>query len=855
LVQSRFEALRSSGLSQFVGREREIALLFGRWNQAKDGQGQVVIVSGQPGVGKSRLTRALAESLSGQEFFRLQYYCSPYHKNSALYPVIQQFQHAAGFSIDDIAQTKVEKLEALMDQFGHRDAMPLLVHLLTIQTNHHYPELGSNPQERREAVLAQMVELLSDLARKRPVLIIAEDLHWIDPTSLAFLERLVSRIRDLRVLMIVTLRPEFSLQWTGDHVSSVMLSTLTSEQSTVLVGRLTQQKPIPDEMLSQIVSRTDGVPLFIEELTKAIIESGVLLDKGDRYDVGHVNQSTAIPATLRDSLLARLDRLGAVKKVAQFGAVIGREFSYELLAVLLAMPDRQLRNALRQLTDAGLLFVQGKPPRADYSFKHALIQDTAYDSLLRSRRVVLHGRVASALENKFPDLSTSQPELLAHHYTLARDAERAVEYWLKAGRRSTERSTGPEAINHLEKALEVLQSLPNTPDRAQTELELKIALVTPTISLSGYGSRDTEKVIGEARALAKQVGGTKQLFPLLYGEWAFNIVSGRIELSRRLAEQYVSLAKNQSDTVPLLVGTRMVGTSLASIGELSHAREQLECAVALYDPELHKSSAITYGQDSRVSALAFLALTLVILGFPKEAAAAGQRALEYADELEHPNTQGVALCLAGALLQAICRNLPATRHYATKTIELAKTRSLGLWLSAARTLDCWVLGQQGHWNEAIAGMRIALDNQKSAGTYLIRSHFLGLLAELRLGAGQPEEGLAAVEEAFAVAHETGERMWEADLYRLRGELLLARNGRHADTDAESCFDKAIDVARSQRARLWELRASMSLAELWIRQRRGDKEARELLGPLSRSFGNNLDIPDFARGAELLRRFQ
>ena len=838
-------------MSPLVGRISEIELLLDRWNKATDGEGQVVILSSQPGIGKSRLTRALAERLAGQNFVRLQYFCSPYHRNSALHPVIQQFQHAAGLSMDDPVEMKLRKLEFLMRRFGHRDAMPLLAHLLSIPTGNQYPAVSTDPEERRRAVLIQLVEMLVGLADVQPVLIIAEDIHWIDPTSLEFLQRLIPHIRGLRVLMIVSLRPEFALHWTGDNVTTLTLSGLNPQQSSDLVRQLTQNKPLPNEILDQIVARTDGVPLFIEELTKAVVELGVLLDKGDRYEIGQINPATVIPTTLRDSLLARLDRLARVKEVAQIGAVIGREFSYELFSAVLPIPARELRNALRQLTEAGLLFVRGRPPRSDYTFKHTLVQETAYDSLLRSRRVFLHGQIANALHNQFPDLSAAQPELVAHHYTQAGDADPAVEYWLKAGRRATERSTGAETINHLEKALEILQTLPDSAKRERKELELRIALVTPTISVKGYGSLETGQVIARARAIAEKVGEARQLFPVMYGEWAFNLVSGRIQASRQLAEQYVRVAQQQADTVPLLVGHRMLGTSFASVAELSLAREQFERALALYDPQLHKSSAFIYGQDSRVSSLTFLALTLLIQGAPKDAIAASRRALDYADEMKHPNTQGVALCLAGALFQEICRNLPEANKYTTETIELARNRNLGLWLIAARVFEFWLLGQQGHLKEAIAGMRDTLEGLKASGIYLIRSHFVGLLAELYHTAGEPVEGLAVIDEAFSVAHETGERMWEADLYRIKGDLLLAL----ARTDAaESCFAKAIEIARPQGARLWELRASLSLAQSRINQR-NDKQVREMLEPLLRSFGDNSEVHDVARAAQLLKQLQ
>jgi class 3 adenylate cyclase/predicted ATPase len=854
-VESRFDALHASALSPLVGRDLQLDLLLDRWHKANGGNGQVVMLSSEPGVGKSRLTRALTEQLSGQDFTRLLYYCSPYHRNSALHPVVQQFQRAAGFSTDDSSETRLEKLEVLMDRFGHsRDAVPHLAHFLSIPTAQHYPEYSPDPQKGKQEVLAKIVELLIGLAQRQPVLIIAEDLHWIDPTSLELLHMLVQRIQGLRVLMIVTLRPDFYLQWTGHHISAVTLNRLDQNQSTDLVRRLTQSKPIPEEISAQIVTRADGVPLFIEELIKTVVESGILLDRGDRYEIGQVNASMAIPATLRDSLLARLDRLTPVKEVAQIGAAIGREFSYELLSVVMPMPERDLESALRQLTEAGLLFARGKPPRCDYAFKHALIQDTAYDSLLRSRRYVLHAQIAKALDNQFPELSTAQPELLAHHYTLAGDAERAVNYWLKAGRRSTEQSTGAEAISHLGKALEVLQSLPDTLDRARKELEIRVALVTPTISTRGYGSHETAQTIANARAVGEKVGEAAQLSPIMYGEWAFNIVSGKVQVSRKLAEEYTRLTQSQKETVPLIVGHRMLGTSLASVGDFSLARDQLQRAIVLYDPERHANSAFIYGQDSCVSALTFLALTSLILGLPKEARAAGRRALDYAEEMKHPNTQGVALCLAGALFQEICGNSEEVSEYTAKTIQLAQTRSLGLWLMAARVFEWWTMGQQGRSSEAVAGMCKTLDAQKASGTYLFRSHFLGLLAELYAGAGQPTEGLGALAEAFSVVDETGERMWEADLYRLKGDLLLASRGSQAAVEAEGCFVRAIDIARPQGARLWQLRAASSLAHLWISQGK-QAEAREMLAPLYRSFQDNSDLRDVARAASLLQKLE
>jgi class 3 adenylate cyclase/predicted ATPase len=851
---SRFEALRTRSFRPLIGRNIEIALLLDRWEKAQGGEGQVVLLVGQPGVGKSRLAHAMAKQLAEPDLPQLHYYCSPFHANSALYPILEQLKRAAGFAHDDTADDRLTKLEALADRVGQsRDVIPLLAHLMSISGGERYPPPVMERQQQKETTLATLSGLIVRAARRQPLLIVAEDLHWIDPTSLELLELMVGRIAKLPILLIATSRPEMAVKWSGEHVTTATIRRLSRRQSQELLHRLTDDKPIPAAISGQILERTDGIPLFIEEMTKSVMESGVLQDAGDHYELSRSAPLTAIPTTLRDSLMARLDRLADVKSVAQVGAAIGRSFSYELLAAILPLPEDAVRDALDRLSASGLIFTRGTPPRADYTFKHALVQETAYESLLRTRRQDLHQRIAEALGEIFPDVGIEQPELLAHHYNLARDAERAIEHWVKAGKRAAERSAEREAIGHFERALDALQLLPETPERSKRELAIRIAMLTPTIALKGYASPDTAQAVATARELADRVGEAEQLFPIMYGEWTSNVVRGKVPVARELAEQYLRLAKRQSDTTPLIIGHRILGTCLFYMGEPLLAVEELQRVIRLYDPKLHASSAFLYGHDSRVSTLCWISLALLILGHPRQAFDAARQALAHAEEIKHANTQGVALCMAGSLLSELVHDISAARHFAAMTVSLSQERGLALWLAAGNVFNAWATTQRGRPAQAAAAMAKAIERLRGVGSLLIAPHFLGLLAEMHAAAGQPDAGLAVVAEALAMMRETGQTIWEADLHRVEGELRLARGGAGAEDAAEAAFERAIAVAQAQDARFWELRATTCLARLRFAQGK-PADAHAALSAIVQEFTDGHEIPDLAQAKLLLEKW-
>jgi class 3 adenylate cyclase len=637
-AESRFEALRTAG-TPLVGRDEELALLQRRWQHAKNGEGSVVLVSGEPGIGKSRLAQSLVERLAGEPHTRLRSFCSPHHQDSALYPTITQLERAAGFRREDTADERLDKLEAVLAQATNDlgESVPLIAALLSLPAGERYPPLNLTPQKQKEKTLQVLVAQVARLAARQPALMLFEDAHWSDPTSLELLDLIIDRVPALPVLLIVTFRPEFAPPWTGrPHVSWLSLSRLAPRQRAEMIAGVTGGKALPEEIADQIIERTDGVPLFVEELTKAVVESGILTEMGDRYTAAGPGTLLAIPASLQASLLARLDRLGPVREVAQIGAALGRQFSRELIGAVAAMPHPQIDDALAQLVGAELIYRRGIPPDAEYTFKHALVQDAAYGTLLRSRRQQLHARIAATLEGRFQETVAAQPALIAHHCTEAGLTEKAVKYWLAAGRQAWARSAVAEAVALLRRGLALIAALPDGDGRRETELDLQVALGQALIISRGWGAPELAEVHSRARELALTLNRPRALLFALCGQLTDHWVRADLKQARRLAAEMRELGDTTGNALMQVMGCDADGLACFHAGEFTAGRAYFEKALARYDPAHRPSYAELLPNDARVQLRLHLSGLLACLGHLDQALCQRDAALDEARRLSRP---------------------------------------------------------------------------------------------------------------------------------------------------------------------------------------------------------------------------
>jgi TOMM system kinase/cyclase fusion protein len=867
-AHTRFEVSVQKGLTPLVGRAEELALLQQRWAQAKSGAGQVVLVSGEPGIGKSRLVQELREHVNTDGATRIEFRCSPYHQNSAFYPIIEHLQRLLQFTREDSPATKLEKLQHTLShyRFPQADTLPLLAALLSLPHPEGYPPITMSPQKQKEKTQAALVAWLMEEAERQSVYNPWEDIHWADPSTLEVLTLVIDQAPTTRLYVLLTFRPEFLPSWGNrSYLSQLTLSRLGREHVEAMVERVTGGKPLPAEVVQQIVAKTDGVPLYVEELTKTVVESVESLESGST--LGQLSLQLGIPATLHDALMARLDRLGPAKDLAQLGATLGREFSYELLQAVSLLDEATLQHGLKQLVEVELVYQRGLVPQAHYLFKHALIQDTAYQSLLKSKRQQLHQQIAQVLAERFAETVETQPELVAHHYTEAGLVAQAIPYWQQAGQRASQRSANIEAISHLTKGLELLKTLPDTPARAQQELMLQVALSIPLMLTRGWAAPEVGRVHSRAQELCRQIGETPQLFPILHGVWTFHFIRAELRTAQELGEQMLTLAQSTQDSTLLLEAHRTLGESLYVRGELVPAQHHFEQGIVLYDPQQHRSLAFLYGHDPGVSFLSFAAFALWCLGYPDQALARSHEALALAQGLSHPFSLAYALNAASWLHQ-LRREGRAAQERAEAMIVLSSEHEFPLFLATGTILRGWALAEQGQGEGEIAQMRQSLVGARVTGAEVFRPYFRALLAEAYRKAGQVEEGLNALAEALDTVHKTGERWYEAELYRLYGELSLrtgeSETGRTGDkkifpdspiprfpvSSPEACFLKAIDIARQQSAKSWELRASTSLARLW--QSQGKKaEAHKLLSDVYNWFTEGFDTKDLQEAKALI----
>jgi predicted ATPase/class 3 adenylate cyclase len=887
-VQSRFEIAITRGLTPLVGREQEVGLLLERWERAKGGAGQVVLLSGEAGIGKSRLVQVLKERLANESNARLEWRCSPFYQNSALYPVVEHLQRLLRFEKGDSPEQKLQKLEGALEQYGFvlEDTVPLLASLLSFPAERYtLPVL--TPQRQKQKTLEALLTWLLKEAERQSVRLDIEDLHWADPSTLEFLSLLMDQGPTTRMLAVFTFRPEFIPPWPPhSHVTQVTLSRLARKQVEAMVERVTGGKALPAEVVQQVVAKTDGVPLFVEELTKMVVESDLLREADGHYELMGPLPSLAIPATLQDSLMARLDRLTTAREVAQLGAALGREFTYELLQAVSPVNEVNLQQALVKLVEAEVLYQRGMPPQARYFFKNALIQDAAYQSLLKSKRQQYHQQIAQVLEDRFPETKETQPELLAHHYTEAGLGAQAIPYWQRAGERAVQRAANAEAITHLTKGLELLAAFPDTPERNHQELALRTALGPVLIATKGNAAPEVEHTYARALELCRQVGETPQLFPVLFGLWLFYLARAELQTTRELGEQLLTLAQRVQDPALLLEAHRALGAALHLLGEVPLAQTYIEQGIALYDPQQYRSLAWA-GAHPGVQCLWYAAWVLWHLGYPDQSLKRSHEALVLAQELSHPFSLAVALYFAAQLHQ--CRREgQAVQELAEEVIALCTEQGFPLWLAWGTMMRGWALAEQGQREEGIALIRQCLAALRAMGAELWQPHNLALLAEVYGKVGQAEEGLSALAEALVVVNKTGERWWETELYRLKGELTLAqssvqslasrvktnqkakarpelsRRGKgqkskitnpqplipNPQAEAEACFHKAIEIARKQQAKSLELRATVSLARLWQRQGK-QLAARNTLSDIYNWFTEGFDTADLKEAKALL----
>jgi class 3 adenylate cyclase/predicted ATPase len=844
-VASRFEALRGSTLTQLVGRDEEIRLLLRLWASAKRGEGQVVLVSGEPGLGKSRITAALEERLQIEPHLRLRYFCSPYRQHSALYPFIEQIERIAGLVPTDPPGVKLKKLGAVLARrsLSEEDAV-FLADLLSLPISEDLAKLS--PQRKKERTLEVLIRGLEDLARQ-PVVMIVEDAHWIDPTSRELLDLTVERIPSLPVLLIITFRPEFQATWNrAPHVTMMILNRLDRRARSALVEQIVGGKELPDEVVAQIVERTDGVPLFIEELTKSVLESGLLREEEGRYLLDGPLPPLAIPTSLHGSLMARLDRLASVRQVAQIGAAFGRWFRYTSLHAVAGLTEEELQTSLTRLVASELVFQSGTPPEAVYTFKHALVQEAAYTSLLRNTRQQLHGRIAEALETRFPELIDSQPEMFARHYTEAGHIEKSVFYWSKAAQRSVGRSAMVEAAAQFQKGLDQLEQLPDDTARQRQELELRSSLGIVLQSVKGYAAPETGRTLGRARELWEQLGSPSEFFRVSYAQSLYHEIRGELNVAHRLDQELLSLSRRRNHRGGLVLANQSLGRNLMFAGSLVSSRAHLEETLALCDLNSDDSFVRQAGAYPEVASQAFLAIVLLCLGYPDQALARATAAIDEANRLAHAQSLAVSLT-NGARLLSFTGNYTVLGEWANQLISVAVAQGFLLWRAMGTIYRGWVGVNNGDVRQGILLMREGSGAYQATGAVAWVPYQIALLAKACEIAGQIGEAADLLNEGLQMIEQTGERWLEAELHRHKGELVL-RDGQ--PDAAEALFNKALNIAEQQGAKLWELRAAMSLARL--RRDQGRRaEARDLLAPVYNWFTEGFDTPDLKEAKALL----
>jgi class 3 adenylate cyclase/predicted ATPase len=860
-IQSRFDVAMTRGLTPLVGRMQELALLHERWEHVQEGFGQVVLLDGEAGIGKSRLVQEMKDHVANQPHSRIECQSSPYYQNTALYPIVDFLETRAGFLPDDPAEAKLAKLEHTLCQYTLpvEETVPYCAALLALPLPaERYTPLTLAPQRLREKILDTLVALIRESAAQQPVLFVVEDLHWSDPSTLELLDLLVKQGPTIPLLMLLTCRAEFHPPWgRPSHVTHLTLNPLRPHQVEQMLAYMTAAYTLPQELCQQVVAKADGIPLFVEEVTKWALESTLVAENAGYDDVDASATALSIPVTLHDSLMARLDRLGTAKSIAQLGATIGRQFSFELLQAVVRQDAASVQQELDRLVVADLLYQRGVALQATYTFKHALIQEAAYQALLIRTRRRYHQQIAQTIEERFPATVQTQPELLAHHYTAANLGEQAIGYWQRAGEHAAQRSANVEAIAHLRKGLEILNTLPESPLRTRYELTLLTRLCLPLAATKGYAAPELEDVNTRMRMLCQQEQEPTLLIGALGGLWTFYLNQAALQTAYEMAQQILISAQHLSRTAvlprgpesprrPFLWGHVMLGQALLFRGEFVPAHEQAAIAMSVYDPHLHRPQVNLVQQDPGVTCLANMAQALWHLGYPAQARQKSDEALSLAQTLSHPYSIGWVLGRT-AILHCHCCDYQIAMERSQAAVALANAQGVAQWVAQGTLLQGAILAMQGDAQQGIVQMQKALQDYEMTGAKLLRPYFLALLATVYNHAGQAEAGCHVLDEALRLVDTTGERWYEAELYRLKGECQ-----QQAGVDSETSFLQALYIARQQVAKAFELRAATSLYRLWQSQGRRD-EAQHLLTEIYSWFTEGFDTADLQEARALLDR--
>ena len=854
---SRFEAFHATGLTALVGREEELELLLRRWSKAKAGEGQVVLLCGEAGIGKSRLTAALLEAIATEPHTRLRNFCSPQHTDSALYPTIGQIERAAGFTRDDTLRAKLDKLDAVLAQSSTsaQDAA-LLAEMLSLPNDRRYPVLELTPQQRRQRTLEALILQVTTLSHQNPVLMIFEDAQWIDPTSLELFSRTVDRISTLRALLIITYRPEFQPPWLGrPYVTALTINRLTEREAGAMIDRIVGAKPLPANIRRGIIERSDGIPLFVEEMTKAVLEA-----ESQSAPELATAPALAVPATLHASLMARLDRLGApAKELTQVGAAIGREFSHALLAAVVDKPEAELQAALDRIVAAGLLFGQGVAPYATYLFKHALIQDAAYDTLLREPRRALHAHIADTLERQFADIAENRPEILARHCAEAGLKEKAASLWGRAGQRSLERSALVEAVEQFTRGLDQIATLPGTPALRTQQIKLQVGLANALYHTKGFSAVETRAAFDQSRAMIERAEALGEhfedplvLYSILYGFFIAKFIPFDGEAACALASQFLELAEQQKATAPTMIGHRLLGTTLFCLGEPAEGLKHLDQASALYQPAAHRSLTTHFGHDVGAATLSLRSWAMWMLGYPETALAEIDHAINAARETSHAPTLMFALGMT-SFTQICCRNYAPANAQIDECMALAEEKGTLHWKMQAIAHRGCVLALVGKSAEAIQTISSGIDGWRSIGATVFAPFWSSHLALAYADLGKFDDAWRNLGETMTAIETSKEKWCEAEINRVAGEIALRPPARDA-ARAQGYFERALSIARVQQAKSWGLRAAMSAARL-SRDQGKPQQARELLAPAYSWFTEGFDTLDLKEAKTLLDALQ